>query len=189
MVCGRMKNAGHVIPAKEAVRKLVQIPSCRSGTARRAGPGTYEHPLCQCVGRPAFMVSGLAGWRPRPGMTSFLDFLTPSIAGIHRCCKSRPTPRSKVRGLRAHGMTIMPVRARSLITASETGTHGLHTVALGRLPGRPVLVGCSGDRGGDGSRGHAIHPTSFCVFGRQDQFAAEDQRGGRVPPPPLSNLR
>jgi hypothetical protein len=28
------------------------------------------------------MVSGLAGWRPRPGMTSFLDFLTPSQAGI-----------------------------------------------------------------------------------------------------------
>jgi hypothetical protein len=41
--------------------------------------------LCQLFAtlRPAFMVSGLAGWRPRPGMTSFLDFLTPSNAGIY----------------------------------------------------------------------------------------------------------
>jgi hypothetical protein len=63
-----------VVPAKEAVRKLVQIPNCRSGTGRRAGPGTYEHLLCQCVRRPVFMVSGLPGWRPRPGMTSFFRF-------------------------------------------------------------------------------------------------------------------
>jgi hypothetical protein len=28
------------------------------------------------------MVSGLAGWRPRPGMTSFLDFPTPSFTGV-----------------------------------------------------------------------------------------------------------
>jgi len=57
-----------VTPAKEAVRKLVQIPNRRSGTGRRAGPGTYEHQLCQCVRRPVFMVSGLPGWRPCSGM-------------------------------------------------------------------------------------------------------------------------
>jgi hypothetical protein len=57
--------------------------NCRSGTARRAGPGSYEHALCQWVRRPVFMVSGLAGWRPRPGMTSFLNFLIPARkAGI-----------------------------------------------------------------------------------------------------------
>src|SRR6516162_561329 len=63
-----------VTPAKEAVRKLVQIPNRRSGTGRRAGPGTYEHQLCQCVRRPVFMVSGLPGWRPCSGMTSFFRF-------------------------------------------------------------------------------------------------------------------
>jgi hypothetical protein len=56
------------------VRKLVQIPNCRSGTGRRAGPGTYEHLFCQCVRRPVFMVSGLTGSRPRPGMTPFFRF-------------------------------------------------------------------------------------------------------------------
>jgi hypothetical protein len=75
------KKFRFAVPAKAVVRKLVQIPNCRSGTGRRAGPGTYEHLLCQCVRRPVFMVSGLAGWRPRPGMTSFLDFLTPAGAG------------------------------------------------------------------------------------------------------------
>jgi hypothetical protein len=68
------KKFRFVVPAKAAVRKLVQIPNYRSGTGRRTGSGTYEHPLCQCVRRPVFMVSGLAGWRSRPGTTSFFRF-------------------------------------------------------------------------------------------------------------------
>jgi hypothetical protein len=71
-----------VTPLSRLSGNLVQTPNCRSGTGRTAGPGTYEHLLCQCVRRPVLMVSGLAGWRPRPGMTSFFDFVTASKAGI-----------------------------------------------------------------------------------------------------------
>ena len=45
-------------PAKEAVRKLVQIPNCRSGTGRRAGPGTYKHMLANVFAGPCSWFPG-----------------------------------------------------------------------------------------------------------------------------------
>ena len=56
-----------VAPAKEAVRKLVRVPSCRSGTARRAEPGTYEHPALPIVRGPAFTEAAIVAAAFAPG--------------------------------------------------------------------------------------------------------------------------
>jgi hypothetical protein len=67
-------------PRFEAVRKLARKGSCHSGTACKAGPGNHEHLFSgfsqACV--HGFRARGLC---PRPGKTSFLNFLTTSFAG------------------------------------------------------------------------------------------------------------
>jgi hypothetical protein len=60
----------------------IQRTSCHSGTARRAGPGNYEHLLYQYVRQ-----AGVHGFRargpcPRPGMILSVRFLIASFTGV-----------------------------------------------------------------------------------------------------------
>jgi moderate conductance mechanosensitive channel len=79
---GQCRGTRPWTPDCETVRKLVRTTACRSGTARRAGPGNHEHLLCQCAGKACVHGFRARGLCPRPGMTFFPNFLSPSCAGV-----------------------------------------------------------------------------------------------------------